>query len=78
MAGGFNCKQWRVGVAFLVRIILEVVQSEGMIHQIMSDGKGNGILWFSNSIILCYIRVLNSRNGFVLCDWVITKLEIVA
>ena len=40
-----------VGVAFLVRIILEVVQLEGMIHQIMSDGKGNGILWFSNSII---------------------------
>ena len=36
---------------FFVRIILEVVQSEGMIHQIMSSGEGNGRLWFSNSVI---------------------------
>ena len=33
-----------------MRIIFEVVQSEGVIYQIMGSGKGNGILWFSNSV----------------------------
>ena len=37
--------------SFLVRIILEVVQLKGVIHRIMGGGKGNGRLWFSNSVI---------------------------
>ena len=66
-----------VDFTFFVRIILEVVESGGVIHQIIGGGKRNGrvVFEFCN---FCYVRVLNSRNWFVICDWVRTKLEIVA
>ena len=56
-----------VDFTFFVRIILEVVESEGVIHQIIGGGKHNGRVVFE-FFNVCYVRVLNSRNGFVICD----------